>query len=136
MSSRRHGELALHIEEDHNDVLRHILDGIGAKRLPLTGNILLHLDAHPDLGLPLNLTDEIARDKHQLIDAVSIENWILPCAYLGLINDIIWVHPKWSTQIRDSQYQFKIGRHRETGEIKVTCLENYFLRYLFQHPHL
>ena len=50
--------------------------------------------------------------------------------YLGLINEIIWIHPRWSNQIPDNDYTFKIGRHKLTGLIKISCLENYFLRSL------
>lgn len=53
MSVRKwHHQLHLHVEEDHHHVLHHILRGVGAKRIPLVGNAILHLDAHPDLLLP------------------------------------------------------------------------------------
>ncbi len=87
MSSGRH-RLRVHVEEDHNDVLLHILNGVGSKLLPLAGNAILHLDAHPDLLLPRSLTQEEASSKRTLIDAVSIENWIMPCAFLGIIDKV------------------------------------------------
>ena len=61
------------------------------------------------------------------MDAVSIENWILPAAYLGVVNKIAWVRPAWSSQIRDGYHRFKIGHTAGEELIRVTCLESYFL---------
>ena len=63
------------------------------------------------------------------MDAVSIENWILPAAYLGVVSKIAWVRPAWSGQIRDGLHRFKIGHTADDGEerVRVTCLESYFL---------
>ncbi|TRY71495.1 hypothetical protein TCAL_12613 [Tigriopus californicus] len=119
--------LAAHIEEDHHDVLWPLLSAIGAKRLPFTGHILVHLDSHPDLLLPRSLTAEACRDKRQLLQQVSIENWILPCAFLGVINRIVWVRPPWSDQIPSGRYQFHVGREQATGNLRLTALESYFL---------
>jgi hypothetical protein len=117
--------IPIYVEEDHNDVLQHILSAAGAKRIPLSGNVLVHLDSHPDMLIPKNLTADQCLEKRELIAAVSIENWILPCAYLGLVNRIVWVRPPWSNQIRDGTHRFKIGRCGDV--IKVSCLESYFL---------
>ena len=61
------------------------------------------------------------------MDAVSIENWILPAAYLGVVSKIAWVRPAWSGQIRDGYHRFKIGHTAGEELIRVTCLESYFL---------
>ena len=61
------------------------------------------------------------------MDAVSIENWILPSAYLGVVSKIAWVRPAWSGQIRDGCHRFKIGHTVGEELIRVTCLESYFL---------
>ena len=58
---------------------------------------------------------------------MSIENWILPAAYLGIIDTIMWICPPWSNQIRTGTHQFKIGREKSTGRIRVTSIEPYFL---------
>jgi len=38
-----------------------------------------------------------------LYDKLSIESWILPAAYLGVITKIIWVCPPWANQVRNGQ---------------------------------
>ena len=61
------------------------------------------------------------------MDAVSIENWILPAAYLGVVSKIAWIRPTWSGQIRDGYHRFKIGHTAGKQLIRVSCLESYFL---------
>ena len=58
--------LPVYIEEDHNEVLPHIFRCVGAKNLPLEGNILIHLDSHPDMLLPQDLMDSETQDKYVL----------------------------------------------------------------------
>ena len=77
--------------------------------------------------LPQNLTDQETQDKYDLFERLSIENWILPAAYLGVIDTIIWVCPPWSNQIRTGTHRFKIGKEISSGQVKVTSLESYFL---------
>ena len=60
--------IPVYIEEDHNDVLPHIFRCVGAKHLPLDGNVLIHFDSHPDMLLPQNLTDSETQDKYALFD--------------------------------------------------------------------
>ena len=57
------------IEEDHNDVLSHIFRCVGAKHLPTSGNVLLHFDSHPDLGLPFNFNHSVS---------ISLESYLFP----------------------------------------------------------
>ena len=126
-SKQNPGQIPVHIEEDHHHVLEHILSGIGSKRLPFSGNALLHFDSHPDMLLPRKLQPALCMDKRALLDCVSIENWILPCAFLGVINKIVWVCPPWAGQIPHGLHRFLIGKHRESGYVRVTCTESYFL---------
>ena len=124
---RQLSNIPVYVEEDHNDVLPHIFRCAGAKNLPIDGNIMIHFDSHPDLLLPQNLTDKETQDKYELFERMSIENWILPAAYLGVIDTIIWICPPWSNQIRTGTHRFKIGKETSSGRIRVTSLESYFL---------
>ena len=124
---RQLSHLPVFVEEDHNDVLPHIFRCVGAKHLPLDGNILIHFDSHPDLLLPSNLTDSETQDKYELFDRLSIENWILPAVYLGVIDTIMWVCPPWANQIKPGTHRFKIGKEKSSGRIMVNSIESYFL---------
>jgi len=124
---RRKSTLPVFIEEDHNDVLPHIFRLVGSKYLPIEKNTLVHFDSHPDLSLPHDLKDDEVQEKYALFDRLSIENWILPACYLGVIDTIFWVCPPWANQILPGKYAFKIGREKSTANIRVSSTESYFL---------
>lgn len=118
--------MRLHVEEDHNDVLHHLLRGVGAKTIPLEGNVILHWDSHPDMLLNRDMTPEDTHGRQEVMAACSIENWILPLTFMGIVEKVVWIRPPWSDQIDLGQYSFHIGRERETNRLRVTCLEPYF----------
>ena len=65
MSSSRSSNLRpqkripIFVEEDHNHVLCHMFRSVGAKYLPVSGNVLIHFDSHPDLALPYRLNHTV-----------------------------------------------------------------------------
>jgi len=120
-------DLPVYIEEDHHEVLPHIMKNIGAKYLPLENNTLVHFDSHPDMLLPRDLEPEDAFDKFKLFEKLSIENWILPGVFVGVFRTVVWVCPPWSNQISPGEYDFEVGRHKETNRLAVTCLESYYI---------
>lgn len=124
---RNLSSIPVYIEEDHDQVLPHILRCIGAKHLPLDGNVMIHFDSHPDMLLPRNLKDSDCQNKYTLFEKLGIENWILPAAYLGAIDTIMWVCPPWSNQIRTGAHTFKVGKKISSENILVTSTEPYFL---------
>merc|ERR1712062_14158 len=127
MDVRQYAKIPVFVEEDHHDVLPHIFRSVGAKYLPVQGNVMIHFDSHPDLLLPMNIKAQDMNNVHNLYEKLSIENWILPACYLGVIDTIIWVKPPWSNQIQDGHYNFKIGKQRGTGKVLISCLQNYFI---------
>ncbi|XP_070574936.1 UPF0489 protein C5orf22 homolog isoform X2 [Ptychodera flava] len=58
---------------------------------------------------------------------LGIENWILPAAYAGHFQTIVWIKPPWANQFPDGEFIFKIGKHKHNGKLRVTCSEDYFL---------
>ncbi|XP_076461273.1 UPF0489 protein C5orf22 homolog [Babylonia areolata] len=125
---RRSDAVPVHIEEDHNDVVPHIHRAIGSRRLPFSGIPMVHFDAHPDLLIPLDMHADSVFDKDLLYSELSIENWILPLAYAGHISEIFWLKPPWSDQISDVyDLCFTIGKHKESGKIRLSLDLPYFL---------
>jgi len=120
-------DLPVYIEEDHHEVLPHIFKNIGAKYIPLENNTLVHFDSHPDMLIPKDLVPEEAFDKFKLFQKLSIENWIIPGAFVGVFSTIVWVCPPWSDQIAPGEYEFQVGRNKTTNHISVTCLETYYI---------
>ena len=105
------------VEEDHHHVLPHIFRCVGAKNLPTVGNALVHFDSHPDLLLPSDIVANDVKNINSLYDKLSIENWILPACFLGVIDTVVWVAPPWSNQIPEGQYDFVIGKHNRTNKV-------------------
>lgn len=124
---KKHSPMLVHVVDDHNDALQYIYREIGSKHLPLYGNVLLHFDSHPDLSIPKDMPAEYVYEKEQLFDSLSIENWILPAAYAGHFDKIIWVKPPWAKQFKDGETEFSIGEHRTTGAIRLTHSSDFYL---------
>ncbi|XP_043266371.1 UPF0489 protein C5orf22 homolog [Venturia canescens] len=117
----------IYVVEDHNEALPFIYRSVGSKHLPFEGNTFIHLDSHPDMLVPKNMAADTVWDKNQLFSEISIENWILPAAYAGHLKHLIWVKPPWANQMADGLTKFYIGKHKETGFIRVTSTEPYFV---------
>ncbi|XP_076358225.1 misexpression suppressor of ras 6 isoform X3 [Tachypleus tridentatus] len=122
------------VVEDHNEVLYHIYRAIGRKLLPFADGTIIHLDSHPDLLLPKNFDLDRIWDKHYIFNSVNIENWLLPAALAGHFRNIYWVKPSWSRQVEDGIHHFQIGRHKRTGQVRLTCTEPYFVSELLYAP--
>ncbi|KAJ8970098.1 hypothetical protein NQ314_001388 [Rhamnusium bicolor] len=70
---------------------------------------------------------DIVYEKEELFDNLSIENWIMPGAYAGHFQNLIWIKPPWAQQIKESSQVFSIGKDKKSGTIRVDCKENYFI---------
>lgn len=124
---RKYPHLPVHIVEEHNDALHPILRAVGSKHLPFSNNLLLHFDSHPDLLIPTDLKASEVFDVPNMLEKLSIENWILAAAFTGQISTIIWMKPSWSNQIEDGHYNFLIGEQKGTDRIRVSCPAFYFV---------
>lgn len=124
---RKYPQLPVHVVEEHNDALHHILRAVGSKHLPFTHNLLIHFDSHPDLLIPADLKASEVFDVPNMLEKLSIENWILVAAFAGQISTIIWVKPPWANQIENGHYTFLIGEQRGTDHIRVSCPALYFV---------
>lgn len=111
--------------EDHNDVLQFIYRCLGARRIPFTGNKIIHFDSHPDMTIPKNMPAEYIKDKDKLLDALSIENWLMPAAYAGHFSHLVWIKQEFAKQINDGNYELRIGEH--LGFIRCDSPLEYFL---------
>ncbi|GLH01502.1 Uncharacterized protein GBIM_07639 [Gryllus bimaculatus] len=125
--SRNFKEIPIYVVDYHNDVLPFIYRCIGSKHLSLENNTLIHLDSHPDMGIPKGMPADAVWDKYELFSHLSIENWIIPAAYAGHFSSLVWVKPPWAHQIPQGSYSFFVGRDRASSDIKVTSTLPYFL---------
>lgn len=122
---RKFPKIPIFIVENHNDVLEFIYRCLASRYLPFENNKIIHFDSHPDMGIPKYMPAEFVTDKLKLFDAISIENWLMPTAYAGHFNHLIWIKPEWATQIESGEYQFYIGDYG--GVIRCDSNLEYFL---------
>ena len=113
--------LPVHVFEDHDEALVHIYRMIGAKKLPFSGNCLVHFDSHPDLLLPDMMADDVFT-KDALFAQTSIADWILPAVYAGLLSCIVWLKPCWSQQIQDGTYELVVGKDNASGKMRCCII--------------
>ncbi|CAL8098345.1 unnamed protein product [Calicophoron daubneyi] len=119
--------IAVVIVEGHHEALSYIYRFIGAKKLPFSGIKLLHIDSHPDMGIPDVKGCEIRQNPQKLIRRVSIEDWIVPMIYAGHIDHVIWLHPRWSDQLLDRKPTcYSVGEDKETKRLSLDIPESYF----------
>lgn len=70
---------------------------------------------------------ETVYEKEKLFDEISIENWMLPAAYAGHFENLVWVKPPWAKQIENGDRNFSIGCNKIDEKIRVDSKENYFV---------
>ncbi|KAK7493814.1 hypothetical protein BaRGS_00014955 [Batillaria attramentaria] len=131
---RRYRRLPVFIEEDHHDVVSHIHRAIGSHHLPMSGVTMVHFDSHPDLLLPLNMDADLVFNKEDLYSSLSIENWILPLVYAGHVSEIYWLRPPWAHQLPAGDLTFGVGKCKDTGKLRMTCPDPYFLTEALYTP--
>ncbi|KAH9503571.1 hypothetical protein Btru_068213 [Bulinus truncatus] len=124
---RKSKSLQVYIVEPHNDVVPFIHRSIASKVLPFEDIIIVHFDSHPDLLLPVHLLADVVFKPKELIENLSIENWLLPLTYAKHVNHIVWVKPPWANQIQVSEQNFHIGKCSVSGKMRLSCKENYFM---------
>nr|XP_031837450.1 UPF0489 protein C5orf22 homolog [Nomia melanderi] len=127
MALRYFTSIPIYVVERHDDVLPFIYRCLSSKYLPFEGNTFIHLSSHPDMVLPKEMPADTVWEKEELYKKVSLESWILPSVYAGHLKHLIWVKPPWSTQLPEGVISFVIGKHKETGKIRMTCTEPYFV---------
>ncbi|CAF4795413.1 unnamed protein product [Pieris macdunnoughi] len=120
-------KIPIYVVEEHNDALQFVYSAIGGKKLPLEGNTLLHLDAHPDMLIDRKLKGEEARGGRKVLQLLQIENWIVPAAAAGHINRVVWIRPPWANQFSDGSRLIHVGDHPATGFLRVDSKEPYYL---------
>jgi len=113
--------------ETHDRALFHWLKAAEKGLIPKSGNTVIHIDAHPDMGVPechvpINRSSSI----DDLLGCVDISNFQLAAVGAGLVKKIVWLRPPWAEQYPDGHYRFHLGEV-DGGDLKVDDKNDYYL---------
>ncbi|XP_055631959.1 UPF0489 protein C5orf22 homolog [Toxorhynchites rutilus septentrionalis] len=125
VSARVFPKVPIFVVEDHHDVLTFLYRCLGSRHLPLRGNKIIHFDSHPDMCIPKHMPAEYVFNKEDLLDSISIENWLMPTVFAGHVERIVWIKPEWSDQMPNGKYQFNVGEYE--GSIRTDSTLEYFV---------
>lgn len=124
-SARAFAKVQIFIVEDHHDVLTFLYRCIGSRHLPLRGNTIIHFDSHPDMCIPKHMPAGYVFNKEDLLDSISIENWMMPTVFAGHVERIVWIKPDWANQMPKGKFEFNVGEHE--GSIRTDSTLEYFV---------
>lgn len=130
---RKHPSIPIYVVEYHNEVLPFIYRNIGSRHLPLEGLTVVHLDSHPDMLVPKDMTADTVYDKEKLFEKISIADWMIPGTYAGHFKNLVWIKPPWAEQLEEGSHEFHVGED-ENGHIGLDCKQNYFVSECMFRP--
>jgi hypothetical protein len=94
----------------HNRVLLAWLAAARDGRLPREGVTLVHIDAHADLAVPQGpLAPGFPASDEALLARTHIASFVLAAVRAGLVDEVVWIHPAWSSQLPDGAREFRLG---------------------------
>lgn len=125
LSARVFPNVPIFVVEDHHDVLTFLYRCLGSRHLPLSGNKIVHFDSHPDMCIPKHMPAAYVFSKEDLLDSISIENWLMPMVFAGHVERIVWIKPDWSDQIPKGKFDFNVGEYE--GSIRTDSTLEYFV---------
>ena len=65
-------------------------------------------------------------DRRELLDNLTISDWILPAVYQGHFTTVVWIKPPWSTQIPAGEHEIELGVD-DAGLLKTSSILPYYL---------
>ncbi|MEN8181181.1 MAG: UPF0489 family protein [Myxococcota bacterium] len=113
--------------DSHHDVLPHWLRVARQGGLPRQGVTVVHLDAHPDLGVPTQPVGP-GWPEHDgaLQSALDIATFQLAAVRVGLVDRIVWLRPGFARQLPDGERRFRLGSVA-SGELRVDDPSDYYV---------
>jgi hypothetical protein len=98
------------VVESHDRVLAHWIAAARDGRLPREGVTIVHVDAHPDLSVPAGPRARgWSEDPSGILASVNIASFQLAAVRLGLVDEIVWLRPRWAETFPDGERTFRLG---------------------------
>lgn len=94
----------------HDRALAWWLAAVRDGRLPREGVTIVHVDAHPDLSVPQGpFPRGFSEDTASILARVHIASFQLAAVRLGLVDEIVWLRPRWAETFPDGERTFQLG---------------------------
>ena len=65
-------------------------------------------------------------DRKELLESLTISDWILPAVYQLHFTSVVWIKPPWSSQISVGEYEIELGID-DSGLLKTSSKLPYYL---------
>jgi len=88
------------LAEEHHEALAHWLLLIEEGRIEQAPHTILHIDSHADFGAPEGLSS-LGRGRDAMTET-TIKDFLAMAAWLGFVDEIVFLAPPWETQFRPS----------------------------------
>jgi hypothetical protein len=94
----------------HDRALAYWLAAVHDGRLPREGVTIVHVDAHPDLSVPQGpFPRGFSGDTASILARANIASFQLAAVRLGIVDEIVWLRPRWAETFPDGQRSFQLG---------------------------
>ncbi|RIL07837.1 MAG: hypothetical protein DCC71_01790 [Proteobacteria bacterium] len=94
----------------HDRALAHWMRAVREGALPREGVTIVHVDAHPDLSTPQGPMARGWRDDvADVMRRVHIASFQLAAVRLGVVDEIVWLRPRWAETFPDGERSFLMG---------------------------
>jgi len=130
------GPTPVYVSDEHNGALVNLHRAIRCREIGFSGLGMFHVDSHPDLCVPVDMSASVVfrpRELHQALSnsETGIAEFILPAVYAGHVARVAWVRPPWSNQIRDGSHDLTVGSlpgapEGDRGPLRVATALPYF----------
>src|SRR3990172_8295770 len=94
--------------------------------LPSSGVQVVHVDAHPDLAVPVLPIPRGNRDPAFLVSRVDIASFILAAARAGLVERVVWLRSDFSFQLPDGARTLHLGA-LDSGLLRVDDPSDFYI---------
>ena len=102
-------QIDLVVVEEHHEVLEYWFDAANKGKIPKSGNVLLHIDAHSDMappemvdGYPVFRWPQNKREVKAMMQSNDV--FIQAAAMTGFFKKVIWVWPSWDEETHDGDH--------------------------------
>lgn len=121
------GGVEIVVSASHHHVLVHWLRVAEEGGLPTAGVTVVHLDGHPDLGVPvLRIASAWPDHPERLVGGLDIASFQLAAVRIGLVDRIVWLRPGFAHQLADGERRFRLGAI-PGGELRVDDPSDYYV---------